>query len=336
MTNGIHWSKKKEHGAGLWQFRFFSWVVRTCPGVIMNAIVAVVTFFFFLGAKEDRRLSAMYLAKLSKVSATGLPKPTFFAVYKHMFSFALSMVEKIACWKDGGALSKVELQNDDIDALVNQLNEGKGACLICSHLGNMETLRALTGVKKTHASRSFKVIPVIDFSGTAKFNEILKQLNPTLMTEIVDANSVGTDTVIWMQGEIEKGNLVVIAGDRTSTHTMNRTVAVPFLGELAYFPLGTFLLTSIIGAPIYYAFALRKRDLNIQSPCEMHIQKAKVETCGTRKERTNRVQNMVFEYAETLEKHCVEHPYQWYNFFEFWTKPVLSGLLPETTNQEAK
>ncbi len=313
----VHWSRKVEHGLGFWQFRFFSWVVRKCPWPVMSALVAVITFFFFLGAKQERRISRDYLRRVFKISGRG--EPSSFDVYRHILAFSFSMVEKIASSQDCGPLSRVETRDDDLKALVAQLNEGRGACLLCSHLGNIEVLRALAHEKHTHASRAFKVIPVIDLSGTAKFNSILKQLNPSLMADIVDANSVGMDTIIWMRDQIEKGNVVVIAGDRTSAHTAaNRSVCVPFLGDPAYFPMGSFLLVSLLGAPVYYVFGLRKRDLRVHSPCEMLVERAEAETSGPRKGRDERIRRLVGEYARVLGAHCVEHPYQWYNFYEFW------------------
>ena len=112
----------------------------------------------------------------------------------------------------------------------------------------------------------------MDLSGTAHFNSILKELNPSLMSEIIDANSVSSDTIIWMKEQIQQGNLVVIAGDRTSAHTSHRSIKVPFLGSEAPFPIGSFLLVSLLSSSIYYAFALEKR-FSLFSKCEMHIQK---------------------------------------------------------------
>ncbi|MCK9182234.1 MAG: lipid A biosynthesis acyltransferase [Fibrobacteraceae bacterium] len=316
MASALHWSKKKEHGLGNWQFRFFSFVVCKCPWPLTSLVVAIVTFFFFLAAKEERRISREYLKRVFLLS--GKKPPTNFDVYKHILAFSFSMVEKISSSENSGSLSSVETKNDDLHLLVEQLNAGKGACLLCSHLGNVEILRALAHESHTHASRSFKVFPVIDLSCTAKFNSILKQLNPSLMGDIVDANSVGTDTIIWMKEQIDQGNMVVIAGDRTSAHTENRTVTVPFLGAPAAFPVGSFLLVSLLNAPIYYVFGLRKRDLRLHSKCEMCVEKASVEISGPRKEREARLQKLISEYAEVLGKHCAEHPYQWYNFYEFW------------------
>lgn len=204
--------------------------------------------------------------------------------------------------------------------LVEQLDRGEGAFLICSHLGNMEMLRSLTGYGKIHTHRQFTVHPVVDFSGTSKFNALLYELNPDLMNTVVDANKIGVDSAVGMKDWIASGDLVVIAGDRTSANSTDRNVEMKFLGETANFPEGAFTLASILNAPIYFAFAIRKKDFDIRSSYEMHIVRAKTSFDCSRKERLARVAALVQEYVGMLEKHCQRHPYQWYNFYNFWHK----------------
>ncbi len=41
-----------------------------------------------------------------------------------------------------------------------------------------------------------------------------------------------------------------------------------------------------------------------------------------RKTRQQDLERMVKLYADRLEKQCLEFPYQWYNFFDFWQRPA--------------
>ena len=179
-------------------------------------------------------------------------------------------------------------------------------------------LRSLTGYGEIHSHKEFKVFPVVDFSGTSKFNALLFELNPDLMNSVLDANKIGVDSAVWMKEQIAKGNLVVIAGDRTSANSTDRNVEMDFLGERANFPEGAFTLSSILGAPIYFTFAIRKHDFDIRSPYEMHVVKAKTTFDCSRKERPERLRMLVQEYTQILQKLCLSHPYQWYNFYSFW------------------
>ena len=310
-----HWFELKEVGGSLWHFRFMLWITCHLPRRVVELCTAVICFFFWLGAAPVRSRSKAYLKRLYAVQGRNVPP---FATYRHVLSFALSMIEKLLGWRGVIPLQDIETQGDDLDMLVEQLDRGEGAFLICSHLGNMEMLRSLTGYGKIHTHRQFTVHPVVDFSGTSKFNALLYELNPDLMKVVVDANKIGVDSAVWMKEQIGQGNLVVIAGDRTSANSTDRNVSIDFLGERASFPEGAFTLASILNAPIYFAFAIRKRDFDIRSPYEMHIVRAKTSFDCPRKERPKRIEALVLEYVEILTKHCKRHPYQWYNFYNFW------------------
>lgn len=310
-----HWSEIKEVGGGLWHFRFMLWTACHLPLFMVECITAVICFFFWLGARPVRARSKIYLNHLSKVSGKRFG---FFSTYKHIFSFALSMMEKLLGWKGAIKLNQIESQNDDLQMLVQQLNQGRGAFLLCSHLGNMEMLRSLTEFGEFHTERDFQVFPVVDLSGTTKFNSLLRELNPDLIDKIVDANSIGVDSAIWMKDKISAGDLVVIAGDRTSANSRNRTIETDFLGESANFPEGAFSLAGILNAPVYFIFVVRKNDFNIRTAYEMHVVHAKTSLDCPRKERPERLKMLLREYAEILERLCVAHPYQWFNFYNFW------------------
>ena len=311
-----HWSEIEEVGGSVWHFRFMLWVVCHLPLFLVELCTAVICFFFWLGAAPVRARSKIYLEHLRKLGV----RVGAFGTYKHILSFALSMVEKLRGWKGAIKLNQIESQNDDLQMLVSQMNQGQGAFLLCSHLGNMEMLRSLTEYGEFHTSRKFQVFPVVDLSGTKKFNALLRELNPELMENVIDANSIDVDSAIWMKEKIADGNLVVIAGDRTSANTRSRVLETTFLGETTNFPEGAFSLAGILNAPVYFVFAIRKHDFNIRSPYEMHVVRAKTNLDCLRKERPVRLKMLLLEYTELLERLCKEHPYQWYNFYNFWER----------------
>jgi predicted LPLAT superfamily acyltransferase len=98
---------------------------------------------------------------------------------------------------------------------------------------------------------------------------------------------------------LERGEVVGILADRVYGEEATR--AVPFLGEPARFSLSPFRLARITGAPALTVFGL------------FHG--------GRRYE-------IVFEplaapepepYVEILERHARRTPYNWFNFYDFWS-----------------
>ncbi len=312
-----HWSQIEETTKAAWKFRFMLWAAIHLPQRMVELAAAVIVFFFCLGAGEVRKRSHLYLMHIGKLQNRRISS---WNVYLHVLSFALSMIEKIRGWAGKISLSELEVQKDDIENLVGQIDSGKGAFVLCSHLGNIEAMRSLTEYHKKHSTKDFQVFPVVDFSGTRRFNDLLQKLNPDLMKNCFDANSIGVETAISMREKMESGNLVAIAGDRTSGHSQNRFIPLTFLGERANFPEGAFVLANLFKFPVYFIFAFRKRDLDIASPYEFHIIRAKTDLGNTHLSQREKAAALAEEYVRHLERYCLEHPYQWYNFYNFWQK----------------
>jgi predicted LPLAT superfamily acyltransferase len=137
---------------------------------------------------------------------------------------------------------------------------------------------------------------------------------------IVSADAVGPDTIIQLQDRIAEGGIVVIAGDRTAANTRGKYFTFPFLRENAAFAFGPFFLAALLEAPTYFIFALRQRDVSFSPDYDIHVHKSGVLFDCPRGEREKRVEELARNFAGRLENYCKQHPYQWYNFFDFWAE----------------
>jgi predicted LPLAT superfamily acyltransferase len=81
------------------------------------------------------------------------------------------------------------------------------------------------------------------------------------------------------------------------------------------------LLASLLNAPVYMVFAFRQKDLSLLSHYDLHIRRCDISFAGSRREREAGIQELGRRFAGLLEEYCKQHPYQWYNFFDFWAKP---------------
>jgi predicted LPLAT superfamily acyltransferase len=78
-------------------------------------------------------------------------------------------------------------------------------------------------------------------------------------------------------------------------------------------------------APVYFMFGVREDDTDFDSPYGFHVYKALTDVAGSRRERMIKIQALMREFVARLESLCVAHPYQWYNFFDFWKAPAVEG-----------
>ncbi|MDR1932590.1 MAG: hypothetical protein LBQ57_07210 [Spirochaetales bacterium] len=320
--NSPHWSEYREAAAGYWHLKLTLIMFRILPVIVLRLLSFPVSVFYYLFSEKAGRESRRFLVKAAAALRKETPgQEPAVRPLRHIIAFSLTLIEKMESWGGKFPFTHIHFQQDDIEGLIENLERGRGALLICSHLGNAELLRGLAGFNKTGVSREIPVTSIVDFSGTAYFNRMLREVNPKSMTRLISVEDIGPDTVVLLQDRIAAGELIVIAGDRTSANTRNKYFVFPFLGEPAPFSFGAFFLAALLEAPSYFVFALRRGDLSLRPEYNMHVHKSHVSFDCSRKEREARIEELARDFAGRLESYCKRYPYQWYNFFDFWAKP---------------
>lgn len=323
MKEDKHWRDEKEKTLGSWQMDFMLGAYRLLGVRTLKFLIYPIVFVFCLFAPGVIRTSRNYLLKAAAFYSR--KKPHLWDSYRHICSFAFSMIEKIAAWSGNIPLDSVTFHDDSVQDLIDLLDSGKGAVILCSHLGNMEILRALATYGNTRTNRQFRVTSIVDFSGTEKFNKMIRKVNPQSMMRLVNARDIGIDTVLDLQTRLASGELLVIAADRVSSTTKHKTESVSFLGHPAQFPQGAFVLASVMEAPFFYMFGLRKEDMRPAESFDFHVVQSGISFSGSKKERKEKITGAIQEYVQLLEKHLEPHPLQWFNFYNFWNQYYIKG-----------
>jgi predicted LPLAT superfamily acyltransferase len=61
----------------------------------------------------------------------------------------------------------------------------------------------------------------------------------------------------------------------------------------------------------------------------MHVHKLGIATGISRQERKAMTEAWARQFAALLEGYCLQHPYQWYNFFDFWAQEEQTDGSPQ-------
>jgi len=325
----LHWSQHKEKVAGYWQIKFMLILFKLFPIIILRVLAFPVGFFYFLFSKRARDESKRFLQKaapFTEQSKIAKKCRSVFGPLRHIISFSLTLVEKLESWGGKFQFKNIHFQNDDIEELINDLENGKGVFIITSHLGNIELLRGLASFNRTGVSRKTPVIAVIDTKVSENFSRMLKELNPQSSFDIISASEIGPHTAIMFEEKLAEGAMVTIAGDRTAAGSsannngQKKNLIIPFLGEYAPFSPGIFYLAVLMKAPLYFIFALRRGDLSLKSEYDMHVHKSTLSFDCSKKERFDKSSLLAQSYVTLLESYCKQNPFQWYNFYDFWLK----------------
>ena len=321
----LHWSRHKEQAAGYWLVKFMLVLFRILPVIVLRILAFPVGFFYFLFSKKGRNESKRFLQKAASLTAsseTAKKCRSPFGSLKHIISFSLALVEKLETWGGKFSFKSIHFQDDDIEELIQDMESGKGTFVITSHLGNIELLRGLASFNRTGVSRNVPVTAIIDMKVSRQFTRMLNELNPQSSLDIISVHDIGAHTAAQLDEKLAAGEMVTIAGDRTSAGGAGKNLIIPFLGEDAPFSPGAFYLAVLMKAPVYFIFALRRKDLSLIPEYDMYVHKSPLSFECTRKERSARSSELANSFAALLEDYCKKQPFQWYNFYDFWSKEV--------------
>lgn len=302
-----HWSRTPERGSLLgMQIMLASYRLLGRRG--FSLLLYPVIGYFWLTGRAQREASQAYLARLETFAgAQGAALPAEpRSSFRHFLRFGEAALDKLAGWR--GDITEQQVELVGAEHYQAAINSGKGVLLLGSHLGDLELCRALGSRKQ-----GLRINALVFTRHAARFNALLKQINPDSHLNLIQVQELGADTAILLKEKLEQGEWVVIVGDRTSVTREKRVIWADFLGAPAPFPLGPFVLSSVLGCPVYLMFGLKE-----QGRFRVHFEPFADGQPLPRQGRQQILASRVQAYADRLQHHCLRAPLDWFNFFDFW------------------
>ncbi len=301
-----HWAQLRERGA-FWGLRFIAAAYRLLGRGGCRAVMAPIVFYFYVTGETQRRASLDFLARA--FAATGSPRRiTWWHGYRHVMDFASRALDAFAAWTGGIPSSAMAI--DDPQTLESAAADPRGALLVVSHVGNVELARALM---RPDLRRR---LTVLAHSRNAEhYNRLVARFRDREAGQVMQVTDVGPDMAIALRERIARGEWVAIAGDRVPVLSQGRIYAAPFLGGVAPFPQGPWLLGSLLECPVYLFFC-RREGACWKARLEPFSDRIVLPRCS----RETSLAEYVAGYARRLEAECLFDPFQWYNFFDFAIK----------------
>ncbi len=274
--------------------RIVVWICLTIGRATARFITSVVAFYYVLASSQARNASKKYLHRIGLSSG-------FWNTFIHIRTFAYCVVDRIFFL--AGQTERFKITRTGSHHLDALQAKGQGAILLGTHLGSFEALRTTK-----------RIIHIVGyFHNAKKINKILQSVNKSNTVRLIDINPGSVDFILKIREIIEKGELVGILGDRI--FPSSRTTEVEFLGDHATFPTGPFILASLVDCPIFLAFGLYLGDNRYDLHCEMFEERIHL----PRGNRDLACKAYVQRFAQRIEYHCKQAPYNWFNFYDFWS-----------------
>jgi predicted LPLAT superfamily acyltransferase len=308
-ARSLHWSATEERH-GLWGIRLMLQVYRLFGRRAFQLLLYPVIGYFWLTGRTQREASRDYLQRLRRFAQgrqRALPAPL--NSFRHFMRFGDAMLDKLASWR--GELHDIQLV--DRAGFERQIASGQGTLILASHLGDIESCRALGEL-----DASVKVNALVFTEHAERFNQVMKEVNPRANLNLIQVTSLGPETAMRLQDKLNAGEWVAIVGDRTSAGKHQRgerprVVWSHFLGKPAPFPQGPFVLAAALRCPVFLMFGLKQ-----QGRLNLYFEPFADPLLLPRAQRHQALQQAVDNYAARLEHYCLLAPLDWFNFFDFW------------------
>ncbi len=269
---------------------------RRCTRLLLLPIVA----YFLLTGGDAARASRDFLHHVLG------RKPGLADRIRHWYSFAAVMLDRIFLLSDHDDDLAVAIEGDEV--VLEATRQGGGALLLVSHFGSFDVMRVIG--RRRH---QLPLRIVADRQHGAMFTQVLEALNPALAAGVMDASQRGPALALVLKQALDQGHLLGLMGDRA--HAGQRTVDVQFMQRPARLPENPWILASVLQVPVILAFGIYEGGNRYRIRFELLAQRVML----PRGDRHGAARNYAQAYADRLEAQVRLAPYNWFNFFDFWT-----------------
>ncbi len=293
LTN---WKKDKELGTPL-GMRAILIALRIMGRGPVRLILRFVVFYYVLFYARVRAYSRDYLRRVGASTS-------FWSVWRHVCTFAFCALDRFFFVR--GETERFKVDRSAVQPLWDYHQAGGAGILLGAHFGSFEAMRAKA------RDDDARVSVVMDNQHAKMVRQFLDAANADDRLTILEVGDGAIDLVLKARDCVEQGRLVVILADRVAEG--QRYLEADFLGSKARFPLGPFLMASKMNCPVYTIFGVYEGDNRYRIMCNKFSERLEF----PRSRRQEAMQEAVQNFAAALEKQCREHPYCWFNFFDYW------------------
>ncbi len=307
-----HWADVGEAGAtaGIWSLY---WIHRLFGRWPFRVFLTPIVLYYLAARPLARRASMEYLTQLQAATGRLGRKPSWLHVYRHLWLFADSLLDKVLA-----VSARYEFQNvraEGREVMLRMLDAKRGGILITAHMGSLEVIRAASGHRP-----DFRLNILVHTKHAERFNKILQRLNPQTAVNLLQVSELNPATAMLLAEKVSRGEFIAIAGDRIPLSSAPRCVWVPFLGRPAPFPVGPYVLASMLGCPLVSMMCVHDRPGYL-----VHFEPFGDRIEIDRKDRQKRWTLLATEFAQRLERNCRKSPFDWFNFYHFWNNAPIRG-----------
>jgi predicted LPLAT superfamily acyltransferase len=270
---------------------------------LSRLVLPFIAAYYTVTAPAARRASLAYLSRALGRQAGWLD------VVRHFHAFASTVHDRAYLLNDRFDEFDIRLHGQ---GEVDRVSAAGGAFLVGAHFGSFEVLRAVTRGSQAGA-RPYRVAMAMFDENARIISSAVAALNPRLAQDVIALGR--SDSMLRVQSALNEGALVGFLADRLiGDSEAQGSQVVSFLGAPALFPTGPFRLAALLRKEV---LLMRGIYLGGNQYAVRFESIADFSRIGPA-ERNASIGRAVERFAAALEDDCRKHPYNWFNFFDFW------------------
>jgi predicted LPLAT superfamily acyltransferase len=307
-----HWVAERER-SNLWVLRLMRWLAIRAGRPVSRLLLHPIALYFLLANSKARRASAGYLAR-------ALRRPVRWRdLYRHIHAFAATVLDRVYFLQ--GRFDAFEMASRNADAIHVPLDRGEGVLMVGAHLGSFEALRA------TAQGRGARVAMLMYEDNARLINATLAAVAPQAQLHTIALGRAGA--MLALRRWLDDGGLAGLLADRTlpAQSGRSRTQWFEFLGQPARFSDGPFRLAALLRRRVVFMAGLY-HGANRYELRFLELANFRPDAPDAAIDVEERVHAAMQAYVALLESLCLEAPYNWFNFFDFWAVDDIDAANP--------
>lgn len=299
----MQWYKVNEKSAGKFRLMICYYLYKLLGKNAVKFLVFFVALVTIIKNKDIRKYSFDYFAVLYDYTKNKKYKPGILNSFRHVLSYSYSLVDKMEVFLQKYDYRNIEFVNEEEKATYLNDIRSNGAFIICNHIGNIDVLRSLFLDK--NCSINSDVYIYLQKNHCKIFNEFINKLKINIdRIKICPVEDIDISTADMLDENLKAGGIAFMAGDRVSSNADSIYSEATFLNRKIKLPDGVFRYAKLMQTNIYFVSCINKKEKYM-----VYLKKA----------QSKKVQELQNEYAEFIEKMTLTAPYQFYNFYDFFS-----------------
>lgn len=289
------WTKEKER-SNVFSLRLIRAIALHLPRWLARCVLPIITGYFLLVLPKVRFASKHYLMRHSG------QKFGIIQIAKHIYCFAATILDRVYFLIGRHHYFDIKVVGEEV--LAEVLASRQGHILLGAHIGSFDAFQYFS------AQQTINTKIAMNYNHNSMVGQVLGELNPKITQSIIDLSS--DNALFAIQESIAKGYLVGMLSDRVTKNTKNHECHL--LGDKILVPTEPLTIANILQCPVLMFCCVYLGGNKYQ----FYFKKINTDIKTTRNNRAKVVQNQLQEYVDFVESIIKKHPFNWFNFFDYW------------------